>query len=490
MGRMLFVVGILAAGATVAMSQGIAIDSIDMKAIYAVGNRITYHQDTAAVNVDIGNPGGPATWNFSAFRSDLVEVRKSVPVNSTPYAANVPGATHALIDTAFIAKFYMNILGTKSALILNSSAAYYYYNIGDDLRFYRLQGSGFGHLEGQFDLYPFTAEWMQSPSSVELDLPVTYQKTWTSSYTDSVRGTASSLPLIGSYTFTQVAPFAVTYTVDGYGSLSLPLGEAQGALRIRRTNRIFTDSVEVWYMFVGKNGATVQMRLRDTGATGGIVAVDSIRWSGGVVDIPVPIQLASFSGIRVNPTSVNLEWRTLTETDNLGFFVQRKNQEGDPFNDLPGSFVEGHGTTVVPQTYSYNDLTGGARPYWYRLRQVDLDGSMHFSDAVRVDLLSDVSDITPVSFALRQNYPNPFNPTTKLGYTVGAVGGRGAVASSHVRLAVYDLLGREIATLVNEQKMPGAYEVKFDATNLPSGVYLCRMTAGEFSETVKLVLMR
>jgi len=62
--------------------------------------------------------------------------------------------------------------------------------------------------------------------------------------------------------------------------------------------------------------------------------------------------------------------------------------------------------------------------------------------------------------------------------------------ATRVRLAVYDLLGREVALLVNEQKLPGSYEVRFDAADLPSGVYLCRMTAGEFSATTKLVLMR
>ena len=85
-------------------------------------------------------------------------------------------------------------------------------------------------------------------------------------------------------------------------------------------------------------------------------------------------------------------------------------------------------------------------------------------------------------FTLEQNYPNPFNPTTGVGYQL-------AVASS-VRLVVYDLLGREVAVLVNEPKAPGSYSVRFDATGLASGVYLYRLTTGRYVETRKMLLLR
>ena len=94
----------------------------------------------------------------------------------------------------------------------------------------------------------------------------------------------------------------------------------------------------------------------------------------------------------------------------------------------------------------------------------------------------------PQSFALEQNYPNPFNPVTIIKYTIGVASGQGQVAS--VKLVVHDLLGREVATLVNERKAPGSYEVSFDASGLASGVYLCRMTAGDFVGTRKMILLR
>ncbi|MGC9092080.1 MAG: T9SS type A sorting domain-containing protein [Bacteroidota bacterium] len=85
----------------------------------------------------------------------------------------------------------------------------------------------------------------------------------------------------------------------------------------------------------------------------------------------------------------------------------------------------------------------------------------------------------PGSFALEQNYPNPFNPSTTISFDVPK--------QSHLRLAIYDVLGREVKTLVDEEKNPGRYSVTFDASNLPSGVYLYRLEAGSFSEVRKMV---
>jgi hypothetical protein len=91
-------------------------------------------------------------------------------------------------------------------------------------------------------------------------------------------------------------------------------------------------------------------------------------------------------------------------------------------------------------------------------------------------------DRRPESFGLEQNYPNPFNPTTVVTYQLPA--------ASDVKLVVYDLLGREVALLVNERKTPGSYDVKFDAIGLPSGAYFYRLTAGNFVHTHKMILVR
>jgi hypothetical protein len=95
----------------------------------------------------------------------------------------------------------------------------------------------------------------------------------------------------------------------------------------------------------------------------------------------------------------------------------------------------------------------------------------------------------PAEFRLEQNFPNPFNPFTIIKYTVGGNRGEG-VGARWVSLIVYDLLGREVATLVNEPKAPGSYEVPFYGSKLASGVYLCVMHAGNFSQTRKICLIR
>jgi len=98
--------------------------------------------------------------------------------------------------------------------------------------------------------------------------------------------------------------------------------------------------------------------------------------------------------------------------------------------------------------------------------------------------------ITIGNFVLSQNYPNPFNPVTKIKYTIPSVTLRQAQSDILVRLKVYDLLGREISTPVIEEKPAGEYEVEFDGTGLPSGIYFYQLKAGNYIETKKMVLLR
>jgi hypothetical protein len=97
-------------------------------------------------------------------------------------------------------------------------------------------------------------------------------------------------------------------------------------------------------------------------------------------------------------------------------------------------------------------------------------------------IVSNKGELTPTRFALYQNYPNPFNPTTKIRYSIPSV--------SKVEIMIYDLLGNEIATLINEQKNPGNYEINFDASGLASGVYIYKMRTSTFTDTKKMLLLR
>src|SRR5690606_29825610 len=126
--------------------------------------------------------------------------------------------------------------------------------------------------------------------------------------------------------------------------------------------------------------------------------------------------------------------------------------------------------------YSFVDDNLSIGKYTYRLKQIDLDGSFTYSNEIEVDLG------LPLSFSLDQNYPNPFNPSTSIKYQVSSI--------SKFSLKVYDILGNDVVTLVNEIQPAGIYDVNFNASSLPSGVYFYKLQASSFSETKKMLLMK
>jgi hypothetical protein len=196
----------------------------------------------------------------------------------------------------------------------------------------------------------------------------------------------------------------------------------------------------------------------------------------------VPIQLSSFSGTRRTERSVLLEWTTLTETNNYGFEVQRKSNGEAEYQTLPNCFIPGHGTTLEPHYYSFTDTTAPTAMLWYRLKQIDLDGAVHYTEGVRVDALTSVRGITPSEFSVFQNYPNPFNPSTTIEYSLPH--------HAFVEIKVLDVLGREVATLLNEEKPAGVYTVRWNAEGLASGVYFFHLEAGNYEGTRKLMFLR
>ena len=197
----------------------------------------------------------------------------------------------------------------------------------------------------------------------------------------------------------------------------------------------------------------------------------------------LPIQLAGFTAVVLNGQLVRLDWITLTETNNYGFEVQKSADSSGQFQLIPNSFTPGHGTTLEPHHYVFIDSSARAGRWWYRLKQIDLDGTIHCTDPVCVTIWTEISgNRVPAVFALRQNYPNPFNPATSFQFSI-----------AHCQLTilkVYDALGREVATLVNEVKQPGVYTVPWDAGGVAGGVYFYRLQAGSYVEVKRLVLLR
>ncbi|MFH1528557.1 MAG: T9SS type A sorting domain-containing protein, partial [Bacteroidota bacterium] len=116
----------------------------------------------------------------------------------------------------------------------------------------------------------------------------------------------------------------------------------------------------------------------------------------------------------------------------------------------------------------------------------DYSSTGNFKISGITDVKEDIS--IPSEFKLFQNYPNPFNPETVIKYQIAS--SRNMENSIPVTLKIYDVLGKELLTLVNENKPAGTYEIKFDAKRLSSGLYLYKLSAGEFSRTMKMLLIK
>ena len=199
-------------------------------------------------------------------------------------------------------------------------------------------------------------------------------------------------------------------------------------------------------------------------------------WGGGVWRQPllemIPVELISFIAT-ANGKEVTLVWSTATELNNQGFEVQRKFGSND-FVTI-GS-VKGNGTTTSPNHYSFVDKLIDVGKYFYRLKQIDFDGTFEYSNEIEVEVR--VLD----KFTLEQNYPNPFNPVTTIGYVLQE--------KSNAKVTILNSLGEEIAVLVNEEQDKGYHKVEFNGSKLTSGVYFYRLKAGEFISTKKMILLR
>jgi len=195
-------------------------------------------------------------------------------------------------------------------------------------------------------------------------------------------------------------------------------------------------------------------------------------------DVPLPVELTTFQAI-AGDGQVTLRWRTESELDNNHFVLYKRKAGEESFRKL--AEIPGHGTTTEPHDYDYVDrFVQNSITYEYQISDVDITGRETIHE--QIVSATPMRDAVPLDFALFPNYPNPFNPTTTIRYDVKETG--------IVSLKVFDLLGREVATLVHGIVPAGSYSIVWNATGLPSGVYLCRMEAERFVETRKMVLLK
>jgi hypothetical protein len=187
----------------------------------------------------------------------------------------------------------------------------------------------------------------------------------------------------------------------------------------------------------------------------------------------VPVELVSFTS-SIEGNKVSLNWLTASELNNRGFEIERS---VDNVTWVAVGFSEGKGTTTETQYYNFiDDISGQSfKKYFYRLKHVDFNGNFRYSDVTEVIKV-------PSQFNLAQNYPNPFNPNTTIKYAISN--------PQLVTLKIYDVLGKDVTTLVNQMQSGGDYEVEFNAEELGSGVYYYQLKAGEFVSTKKMILIK
>lgn len=211
-------------------------------------------------------------------------------------------------------------------------------------------------------------------------------------------------------------------------------------------------------------------------------------WGSGKLNIynaieyTIPVELVSFTS-ETSDGKIKLEWITASETNNLGFEIERS---PDKITFQKIGFMRGAGTSTEKHRYIFTDSLPQGNLIYYRLKQIDLDGSFAYSHVVSS------SSLEIKAFELMQNYPNPFNPVTTIRYRIPY--------KSVVDLRIYDILGKEVCRLAdNRITEVGIYEVRFSSFtyNLPSGIYFYRLTCnsqeymgGNFRDTKRMILLK
>ena len=200
-------------------------------------------------------------------------------------------------------------------------------------------------------------------------------------------------------------------------------------------------------------------------------------------DYSLPVELASFNATAGNG-NITLKWITESEIENLGFNIYRSTSRDGEFVMLNAKLIAGAGSSSESHEYSYidRDVKSGLT-YWYKLEDVDYNGKTEFHGPISAVL----ANTTPTEFGLHKNYPNPFNPVTTISYDLAK--------DVYVELAVYNILGGKVITLVNGNQPAGSYQLEWDGRDsrgliVSSGMYLLRINAGNYCKTNKMVFVR
>jgi hypothetical protein len=246
---------------------------------------------------------------------------------------------------------------------------------------------------------------------------------------------------------------------------------------------------QLWAQLPDRSGNDIRDMVKATAADLGGTGFDYVYGSGRAdalnafnTYVVLPIQLASLTASVVRNNDVEVAWKTVSETNNYGFEIYRRRTNTELSDDKPQwtkiAFVEGHGTTLAPQSYSYVDKSVGFGKYLYQIKQLDLDGKSEMFPEMAVTV-----GVLPEKLALAQNYPNPFNPSTQIEFVVPR--------SGYALVKAYNLLGQEVATMFAGSADAGKINTaRFNAANLPSGIYYYTLRSAGKVETKRMVLMK
>ena len=327
----------------------ITITNADINNVFAVGNSATIHS-YEGTTFNIGSPDGGNNWDFTGLLSSETFNMLSVNPATTPHIGEFPGAN--------IATYSQGDYNGEPAEIWS------YLNVNGTL-------SSMGQAMTSSSFPGILITIKNDPASIEIQLPMTFNTTWSQTYTATT--TLTGLP-------PSQTTVSINVNVDAYGTMTLPGGASFDALRIRESATI-SGITNVTYSFLAKNGANVSVSATDENPpTSGVINIDWYDWN-----TPFSTDVEQISGL-------------------------------------------------------------------------------------------------PQDFNLSQNYPNPFNPSTNIEYSIPE--------ASFVQLKVYDILGNEVADLVNEEQSAGTYRADFTADNLASGFYVAQLRAGDFSKTIKMTLLK
>lgn len=306
----------------------------------------------------------------------------------------------------------------------------------------------------------------------------------------NANGTTSTVPttfkILPGVNFNEFIVQTLDQNGNGIAVNNIALTITQGTLS---TNTTSTDAsglsapVTVTGSNTGTITATAQVvtcsGLAFAGYTQNLQVLGLARTTTGLRSVSadwglLPVELGTFTANVINST-VNLNWGTVSESNNSGFNIERKLVNSTEWKNV--GFVEGNGTTNTTSEYFFSDRNVASGNYNYRLKQIDFNGNFEYHN-----LTNEIEVGLPSKYDLSQNYPNPFNPETKINFELPSNG--------FVTLKVFDNSGKEVATIVNEEVTAGFHSVQFNGAGLASGVYYYRLETNGFLKVMKMALVK